>query len=260
MNLREAIGVIARCVVQVSGETRQPVGTGFFVHEGGYVVTALRVLRDIATAASGANRPVQVNVGIAGVNTEDTRASFAFTACRVVDADDVHDLALLQLRLNPFAGEVEGGTVIGDHGTPSPAGVIAIDPSRPNDGEAIAVAGYPLPRAALVTNAGHLASVWEWEPGRGSPSGETPVVDWYVADLQTSPASAGAPAFRVDTAEVIGVCGAQPVYLRRQDRDTPATVRDAPPPYGPGITVLTPAKYVVDLLSRHGLGAIPDDD
>ncbi len=260
MNLREAIRVVDPCVVQVSGETLRPMGTGFFVHGEGYVVTALHVLGTIATAASEANRPVQVNVGIASANTEKARGSFTFTACRVVDADDVHDLALLQLRLNPFVGEVEAGVTIGDRPPPASLATAAIDPSRPEDGEAIAVSGYPLSRAALITTAGHLASVWESESRRDSPSGEAQVVDWYLGDLQVDPASAGGPAYRVETAEVIAVCGAsRQASVRMQDNGTPATPDDVVLAHGSRATPMTPAKYIVGLLSRHGLWPVHGD-
>jgi len=262
MNLREAIKAVDPCVVQVSGESLQPVvGTGFFVHEGGYVVTALHVIQQIARMANEANRPVQVNVGIAHTNSENMRANFTVTDCEVVDADEVYDLALVRLGRNPLAGELGTGIVVGEVAIPLPAQVAAIDPDRPEDGEPIAVSGYPLSNPVLITNAGHLASVWHSESRRDFQPGVSPLVDWYFGDVEVNPGNSGGPVYRVETAEVIGVCRAsQPAPVRRGDNGEPARMSDVALNYSSGITVFTPAKYIAEMLARHSLWESADGE
>ena len=78
-----------------------PLGSGFFVNEGGYVITANHVVdagrQQIQQLPAGQKRLL---VGLAHPNTENMRGNFTLVAFDVLGNDTRHDLALLKLRQN----------------------------------------------------------------------------------------------------------------------------------------------------------------
>lgn len=85
-----------------------PLGTGFFVNEDGYVVTARHVVKAFENIQIEARK--RLLVGMAGPNLENfhgisVRASFQLIEFDIVDEDARHDLVLLKLKRNPFKGE-----------------------------------------------------------------------------------------------------------------------------------------------------------
>ncbi len=271
MTLPEAIELVQPSVVQilvrvqpprtqVGGSQTAPLGTGFFANEDGYIVTALHVVRAFRNIAAGEGSSKSLMVGVAAPQLENLstgvvkgltiRSSFGLTECDVVDEDAGHDLALLKLKQNPFKGEMgtflRAGDKVIDYLHRAPSFSLA----RPQDGEAIAVSGYPLRSRVLVTTSGHLASSWEYEieevhvPGAPEWFTRIDIADFYLADMHANPGNSGGPVYSVKHGQVIGVC----VSFQ------PAPVVGNPSlSYNSGLSNVVPIRYSVDLLKKHSL-------
>jgi S1-C subfamily serine protease len=269
--LSEAIVVAGPSVVQIafvasdlSAELSQRIGrswlvgalgTGFFVNDGAFVITARHVITEgraqLGQLAAGRKGMV---VGLAIQNSDKMRGNFLQVGFDVVVEDEANDLTLIRLQQNPFAGEVTSGIQIGDEMVALPVGVGGLVMRRPVDGEAVAVSGYPLNEPVLITTSGHVASAWASETvqvrPRGAPAGfEMPkMLDRYLVDVEVNPGNSGGPVYRVEDAGIIGVAistKAAPVRGRVND----------PAVYGVGLAHVVPAQYVVDLLNKHGVRA-----
>src|SRR5260370_29556157 len=116
------------------------------------------------------------------------RASTLYQQKEVAE-DEVHDLALLKLQSNPF----ELAHKAGAKARVSAARFFA---GRPDDGALIAVSGYPLHYAVLVTTSGTIASSWD----------DTGNADSYLADLHVHHGHNGGPVYRISDGSVIGMC------------------------------------------------------
>jgi hypothetical protein len=139
-------------------------GTGFFVNQDAYVVTAnhvleaqgkqiqaIKVLTQIPTVAIGRG-------GIMAGNLAGSDAS-------LVSADAVHDIAIVLPVRNPFQhpGAMINGAVVG---LPKFA---EFEVRTLRDGEAIFTSGYPLASRFLKTTSGKIASVEFSSDGSGRP-------------------------------------------------------------------------------------------
>jgi S1-C subfamily serine protease len=244
MALKDAIATVRPSVVQV--QTSAGRGTGFFVAESGHVATAHHVV-----SAAGAD---PVLIGLAHENTENMRANFTIVDAEIVATDPGKDLAILRPTRNPFAGEIPAGFVVYDTPLALPYAVATLDPARPADGEAVAISGYPLSNAVLITTAGTLASAWALETQdvipEGAPAGFTTldVLETYVADVQGNPGNSGGPAYRIDDGVVIGVC------LQVQQAPTwNAQGEIGEFSANAGLTVLRPARDVLELMAAAGI-------
>lgn len=236
---------------------RLPLGTGFLVNVDAYVITAHHVIeggRQIAQQIPA--RQKRILIGLAQPNTENMRGNFSVVDCEITDTDARHDLALLKLKRNPFRGEVRSGIVIGDKEVPLLFGTAALNPNRPRDGEAVSISGYPLGEPVLVTNTGWMATSWAFEikeiPIPGAPEWfrMPDVADAYLADVEVNPGNSGAPVYLVENATVIGVCvGSKLAPIRDQQ----GNIGEPKLFYSSGLTVVVPARYVIDLLKKHDL-------
>jgi S1-C subfamily serine protease len=239
--LSQAIEYLAPTVVQImAGDSR---GTGFFVSEDAHVVTAAHVVGDIDV----------VNVGLAHKNTDNMRANWSIVEANVLRRDTTEDLALLRLRINPFreGRNVMSGIAIDGNPLELPVAVAKLDAERPVDGEAIAISGYPLTNPVLITTSGALASVWplqEVDEGDVSPYSVHRILDLYIADVQANPGNSGGPAYRIADGRVIGVC--------IQVQGAPTFNEQGPfaqLSVNAGLTVLRPARSVIELLAAEGI-------
>jgi Trypsin-like peptidase domain len=164
MSLPDAADVVRPSVVQVrvrlpSAREWPVLGTGFIVHDDGYALTARHVIEAGRTMlASQGGTGGGFIIGLAQPNTENMRGNFTLVEGHVIEEDPRHDLALLQLNPNPFKQHVGSGIMIGDTEVPVLYGVASLDPSRPRDGENIAVSGYPLNEPVLITRVSHFRS------------------------------------------------------------------------------------------------------
>ncbi len=260
-SLADAIDAIRPCVVQVSvggdGVRPVPVGTGFIVDSAGFVLTARHVARDVRNvAASGRIQNSRFLIGLAQPNTDNMRANFNFVGFEIVEEDPRHDLALLQMRPNPFEGNVNSGIVINGNLIPLLFDTAARSADRPRDGLPIAVSGYPLSQTVLITTSGAVASAWAMDIQNvalpGAPSGFTvpDIKDSYLADVSVNPGNSGGPVYRVEDAAVIGVCVAfRPVPIVADKG--PVVVNGDLLAYNSGLSIVVPIRYGDELLTRH---------
>ncbi len=245
MGLKEAIGEVRASIVQIR-TMAGVLGTGFFVAESGHIATAQHVVD-----AAGVD---QILVGFAHDNTENMRANFTLVDAAAVAGDAARDVALILPSRNPFADPIGTGFVINDVELPLPHRVATLDPARPADGEAIAISGYPLSNPVLITTSGAVASAWPYDVEEVTPPGAPPgwtmpsTLDLYVADVQGNPGNSGGPAYRISDSAVIGVCiQVQMAPTRNASGEVGEFAADA------GLTVLRPARYVLDLMATAGI-------
>lgn len=241
-----------------------PAGTGFIVNEDGYVVTALHVLSFFENLhefpIGGHAYPVGRNrllVGIPFPNTEtgslEIRASFSTVPFTVVDTDAVHDLALLKTERRPFILQAA------QH-------VATFSTIRPEDGEEVAVSGYPLGQRELVTTSGSVASAWAYEETKESspsrPGFTMPdTKDIFLVDLHLNHGNSGGPVYSKETAAVIGVADA---YALEDNVMVAALPGRQPDPAfdqnsgralmtNAGLGIVVPSRYVVALLQKNNV-------
>src|SRR5438309_359148 len=281
MTLPEAIEFMRPSVVQILVEVRlpptqiaggiqmpqrpqqAPLGTGFFVSADGYAITARHVIQAFRNIQTAGNKRLMVGVALPNlVNaTLTVRGNFTLTECDVIDEDSRHDLALLKLKQNPLKGEVGAFMKVGDKVMDIPRRVATPSTARPQDGEAIAVSGYPFSSTVLVTTSGNLASSWSYEteevqiPGAPAWFTRPDVADSYLGDIHVNPGNSGGPIYTVAEGKVIGVCVSfdmAPVVYGDGNHE-PASTRNRPLYYNSGLANIVPLRYVTELLSKNNL-------
>lgn len=241
LSLPEAIDTLAPAIVQVLADRPRSngpevLGTGFFVSDQGYLVTALHVI----TPAPG-TRKRGLLAGLPFENTATIRGNFNMVRVSLVGQDEEHDLALLKTAENPFRAEPVGDLRL--H-----VGVAKLTTARPRDGTSIAVAGYPLSEQVLITTAGTVASQWGMDldmgPRKNSPQ-HLVLSDAYIADVVVNHGNSGGPVFEIASGEVIGMC--------EGFWNAPVHGGDVPLSYNSGLGLIVPAPYVLDLLAKTGV-------
>jgi S1-C subfamily serine protease len=254
VDLPGAIEAIRPSVVQVLLRSRSRgiqavIGTAFIVHEKGYALTARHVTQDNqAQLISQGVTDGEFLIGLAQPNTENMRGNFTIVRGIVVE-DPRHDVALLRLEPNPFEGWVTSGIVIGDRAVPLLYAVAPTRTVRPQDGEPIAVSGYPLSEPVMITTSGAIATAWGLDiapmPMPGGPPGITvpDVKDSYLGDVAVNPGNSGGPVYSIVDAVVIGVCVAF--------RTASGSVAGQAFLYNSGLSLIVPIQYGLDLLARQ---------
>jgi S1-C subfamily serine protease len=279
MNLPEAIERIRPSVIQIifsahelSEELRKKVGspfisvhigTGFLLNKDGYAITAYHVItsgqqliQDDKNYKAGKKR---IQIGLAQPLSENFRANFNLVDFDVIDTDPRHDLALLKLKQNPFSGQVHSGIVINGLEIPMVFDTATLNPTRPKDGEAIALSGYPLRNAILISNAGWLATSWSYDTVEQQVPGARPgftmpdIGDIYLADVTVNHGNSGGPVYLVSNASVIGMAVAfQPAPVEGQ-QENEVSKDGKQLSYSSRLTVVIPARYITDLLKKNGV-------
>ena len=244
MQLPDAVDLVRASTLQIlidveTSPTQRKtlrLGSGFIASEDGHMVTALHVV-DAATAAlAGASG--RLIAAFAGPDVDlpgiQMRSNFSLQEVVEVDRSPEHDLALVRSTSGTLAPL---NFLVGPEELSRKPRPVRLAPERPRDGIDVAVSGYPFGSPTLHTNAGVLASAWGVEDGPG------PMRDRYLGDFTANGGNSGGPVYRVKDGAVIGVCVAARLVpiVGGQGGQTA------------GITVISPAKYVVELLDRNGV-------
>jgi S1-C subfamily serine protease len=229
----------------------RPSGSGFFISDAGHVITANQVIDEIKEFAIDYPEGNHfIGVGLPFPNEErkgvGLRGTFRSIKFEVLDTDERNDLALLRPVDNPFAMPPQKRR--SSRGQALEPSVAVLDESRPHEGVPVAISGFPLDQAALVTTAGHLASAWLVDiKGQLIPDGmgnykPSDIADRYLADVQTNSGNSGAPAYLIESGHVIGVLkGALTTTVVGNDElRTSANLAE-----------LVPARYVAELAVRN---------
>lgn len=263
MSLADAIDTIRPSIVQISlfSETNpfmHPIlGTGFWIHDKGYVLTARHVIeagKDFLKTQNISDGDFMI--GLAEPNTENMRGNFTLLQAAIAAEDERHDLALLKSSPNPFKDNVVSSFEFDGMPTPLPSRVALAHDERPRDGDPVAISGYPLSETVMITTSGALASSWGIDikdvPIGGVHAGFTipDIKDSYFVDASVNPGNSGGPVYSIVDSSVIGVCVAyRAVEVRAGDnpvRDTQGNFLT----YNSGLSIAVPIKYGLELLSR----------
>lgn len=225
-------------------------GTGFFVNDAGYVITASHVL-DGFRSPDGQEHPgikqireqlesLGVHSSImVGVHIPDTdKGSFRSSSSTldyeadIVDLDYLHDLALIKTRVNPFDKGVPMGIIIKRKSVINAPRYVTFTVARPMNSESVFACGYPLDDPAIVTTSGRIATAWDNKvliraAAQGASASDR--VDIYKADLRINPGNSGGPLFKTSDQSLIGM--------------TIETTGN--------LSVAIPAKYITAFLDAH---------
>jgi S1-C subfamily serine protease len=226
-------------------------GTGFLVGRQGYVITAGHVIRDVPTGTV-----VQVGILLDPSSNPHAhfRGSFVWGDVLVVDDDLAHDVSLLKLSRNPFAGELASGILIGKEMLHLKVSATRLDSRLPEEGENLLVSGYPLQIPTLVTQKGMVASESFATINISAAHRVPEVVDSILLDAVINPGNSGGPVYRPESLDVVGICQAyedSPVFT--ETRQTVRTNAGESVIQNSGLAVVIPIKYAIDLLRKNGV-------
>lgn len=224
---------IAQVAVGNGTSTPTPIGTGFLVGSGRYLVTAKHVIDAVPSGFSAV-------AGLAGVDEDSPdlqlRAAFVHAPMTLIAEDLVNDLALLEVRMPPGAVSMEF-VVAEEDGTRHTSGrtsPMKLAVTRPVEGTEIATSGFPLFAPSLVTTRGILASTF----APLATSTVEPIA--LLCDVTAINGNSGGPVYRVSDGAVIGVCRA----VKMASAGSPHTVP---------LLVATPVEHVIALLDSNGI-------
>ncbi|MCC9052715.1 serine protease [Microbacterium sp. F2E] len=222
-------------MIEAHGQNATPIGTGFLVGSGRYLVTA----KHVVDAANGQ----ALRAGLAGVDYQDDdvelRAAFIHAPLTLLAQDPANDLALLEVDMPPDATSVEFAMTDVDTGkvyTSGRTAPVTFSGIRVTDGMEIAVSGFPLAAPALVTTRGIIASTFAPQ----NPADPKSVVD-FLCDITAISGNSGGPVYRVTDGSVVGLVKA--VKLANVGAGN----------YSVPLAVVTPSKHIVELLDSTGV-------
>jgi len=229
--------------IKILGKTHisHILGSGFFINDEAYIITARHVIqsgREEILRIPVRNKKILIGIGLP--NSERFIGNTLLEDFDIIDEDTGYDLALLQLKRNPFNREVsskikdEKGVEI-----PIPASALILNPNKPIEGQRIGISGYPLQERVLISSSGHIASIWK--------------VPYYLADIEVNPGNSGGPVYLIDDASVIGVCVSLKPSPIRSKNGKYVVVNGQIVYASSGLTNIIPTKYVIELLERNGI-------
>jgi S1-C subfamily serine protease len=238
------------------------LGTGFFVTGDAHVITAKHVIdagRKLREDIQDGEH--QMSVGLAVPNIESAQitmvGNFVHLPFSVVEEDSIHDLALLKLIQNPFAGEVAPVMSFPDHDIGPLHGIARLRPGRPKDGLALAISGYPLGQSVMITTGGCVASSWSLSRQEIAVPGAPPVSDIYLVDIEINPGNSGGPAYAQSDGTVIGVSVAthltSVLSSTGDEEPKPVVMNGHHLLYSAGLGIVVPTRYVTEMLDKHAL-------
>jgi S1-C subfamily serine protease len=226
-----------------------PLGSGFIVNRDGVVATAQHVVKEaedyVARGTAGSRR---VGIGLA-YPVDAARGNFRVTPYDVIGEDQRHDLAIVQMREDPFTSDITGMTHA-SRDVRLRVSAVELATGRPRDGLSIAISGYPLGQPVLVTTAGIIASSWATDvQAVNSP---TKTADVYLGDVQTNDGNSGGPAYRQGDGAVIGVLVSSPLT---DVFELDAAGEAAPSGFltSADLSMIVPVQYLTDLMDAHSV-------
>lgn len=215
------------------GSLSKPIGTAFAISDEGHLVTALHVI-ELAEKHLGTG--AETYFGFAGPDIDTPqlkmRANFVFERGRVIARDKDNDLAVIKLDKNALE-DVRFSVGPGfAQAVPKPC---KLEIARPQNGEGIAISGYPLTEPSLVTTAGTIASNWALDNGH----------ERFLGDITANPGNSGGPVYLQKSGKVVGVCVAGKLTNTLDSLGNPADLL-----HSAGLTFIVPSQAIVDLQAR----------
>ncbi len=212
---------VTRAVVQLLAigpggieSNRECGGTGFFVNEGGFILTNAHVFEEAQSClARGPGAKILAKLSMPGARTATA------VSCDLVGLDDVHDLAVIRAERSPLADSA---------GEQPP--FLLLDTLEAPLRTRVAVTGHPLFAWEPVTQSGEIIGR---ESLRVSDTSPNPA-EVLVLDIPLRPGNSGSPVYLADTGSVVGI-------VERQE------------PLHSLQTVAVPVQYAIELLNRHGV-------
>ena len=130
--------------------------------------------------------------------------------------------------------------------------------TRPKDGEAIGLSGYPLANPVLITKGGWLATAWSLDirspqSASNGTSQAADVADSYLADIEVNNGNSGGPVYLAHSAEVIGVASSFVRAPVKNDADQTVSLEGHALTYSSGLAVVVPTHYIITLLRKNGV-------
>lgn len=226
-----------------------PIGTGFLVDNGGYVITANHLI-DIGeqymkqtqaetkklaivilpTSTIGNNQPV-----LQQVTTNDFD---------VAARDNKHDLALLKLKMTNSISPLNGKLLSEVHYSNGTSGTLSLGDAHfaksISQNISVAMTGYPSNQLIPETKTGKVTSEEIPNINNSKLSVATGCVtynitDYYHTDIISVPGLSGSPVYSTRNGEIMGVC----INIVQNEFDSS------------GITAIIPSRYISDLLENN---------
>jgi S1-C subfamily serine protease len=226
------------CVSESSANKTGVVGTGFFINEQGYFITAAHVanVNHLGTIPCFLQVMVRTQRGDASPRLFD-----------VIETDADHDLALCQIKGLLVRDEKHSPIL---HGAPatftrSPFASLAIDTETPRPGELVALDGFPLGSWVPDVQLGNVAAVLTLIDVPRTPKDGRELLQ---VSVNGNHGDSGGPVVDMTSGRVIGVL----LEILPAPLATGGELKyDLGNYQSSGIMLAAPAKWVNALLAKH---------
>lgn len=264
--MEKAIQAVKPAVVAIGftiDDRRQIVGTGFFINEEGFVLTAGHVADVYKAVEASPGLRKQVWVGIPfpdprdyGVQGIAVFESFRHIRFSVHARDRVNDVAILKLEKNPFKDPGPAIVKMGDKEIRAPINFARVRTQSVVEGEPVGFSGYPLTRNTLITQQGIVSAKSVLlrdqelvELGHEvNPFGPRP--EFIAVGAMANVGQSGSPVFDVD-GRVIGICKGHLRAPVEGEQNVPGPTQRLWSNAGIGLVI--PIRYATDLMKANNI-------